>query len=135
MNKFRKFLSSWMTAGKVKYYTLLAFIMTPNFAHAAEEVGVQKVLKNLMGLFEVGAQALISGSFLIGLGFAAMAFFLFKGAGEPNGQNKGVWFSIVLCAVAAGGLMYLGASAYLFGDTLLGVDGTADSIDKTNYGL
>ncbi|QIR16522.1 hypothetical protein [Shewanella aestuarii] len=131
MNKLTKLLSN----ARIKYYTFFALILAPNMAHAEEVKGVQKVLKNLMGLFEVGAQALISGSFLIGLGFAAMAFFLFKGAGEPNGQNKGVWFSIILCAVAAGGLMYLGASAYLFGDTLLGVDGTADSVDKSKYGL
>lgn len=120
---------------KTLAYTLMTMALMPNYAHAANDKGVAKVLQNLMDLFQVGAKTIVSGSFVAGLGCAAYAFYLFKSAGEPNGQNKGVWFQIALFAITAGGLMYLGAASLLFGDSLLGADGTAESIDKKKYGI
>lgn len=132
--EYKKVLTN--KTSKICYASVALFFM-PGIAHAADvgSSGLIGVFKNLIEVMQVGAQAVIAGSFVLGLGFAALAFFLFKGAGEPNGQNKGVWFAIILSAVAAGGLMYLGASAYLFGDTLFNADGSAGSIDKTKYGL
>tara|TARA_R110002033_G_scaffold135713_4_gene175319 strand:+ start:10501 stop:10914 length:414 start_codon:yes stop_codon:yes gene_type:complete len=137
MKSLKSYLTKFNSKINAAYYLLIALMLLPGTANAAETPakGVQGILVNLQNLFQVGGETIIAGSFVVGLGFAGLAFFLFKGAGEPNGQNKGVWLSIILCAIAAGGLMYLGASAYVFGDTLFSSDGSAKSIDKTKYGL
>ncbi|MBO1897661.1 hypothetical protein HNW13_018140 [Shewanella sp. BF02_Schw] len=134
MKSIKGYLTKFTNKMNATYFAFVALMLMPGTANAAG-TGVQGILVNIQNLFQVGGQTIIAGSFVVGLGFAGMAFFLFKGAGEPNGQNKGVWLSIILCAFAAGGLMYLGASAYTFGDTLFNSDGSASSIDKTKYGL
>jgi hypothetical protein len=117
-------------------FTLFATLSTNAHAASGTDTGLIKVLKNLMELFKVGGETIIVGAFAMGLASVSYGFYLFRSAGEPNGQNKGVYFQIVLFFVAGAGLLYLGTMGVLAGQTLLGSDAkVGTSINSKDFGL
>jgi hypothetical protein len=126
------------TKYKVNLIVFTMFATLPAHAFAADgtDTGMIKVLKNLMALFKVGGETIIGGAFVMGLGSIGYAFYLFRTAGDPNGQNKGVYLQILLFLVAGAGLLYLGTMGVLAGQTLLGNDAkVGQSINAKDFGL
>lgn len=100
------------------------------------DTGLIKILKNVMELAKVSGQTIIIGAYAGGLASIAYAFWLFRTAGDPNGQNKGVYAQILLFGVAGAGLLYVGVMATLAGQTLLGTDAkTSTGINGSDFGL
>lgn len=123
-------------------YRLAAFVISSVFlsmpvqAAVTNDKGAIKILKNVMDLFKVGGQTVIVGGYLAGIASLLYAFWLFRSAGEQNGQNKGVYLQIVLFCIAGAGCLYLGVMGQLAGETLLGDDAkTSSGINNADFGL
>lgn len=122
-----------------EFYVLL-FTMTVSLPASAAttgtDTGLIKILKNIMELAKVSGQTIIVGAYAGGLASLAYAFWLFRTAGDPNGQNKGVYAQIALFGVAGAGLLYVGVMATIAGQTLLGTDAkTSSGINGSDFGL
>lgn len=137
MHKFKKLSEIFLNAKYKLMLALFTFMATmPAHAAVTNDSGVIKILKNIMDLAKVGSQTVIYVAFAGGVMSLAYAFWLFRSAGEPNGQSKGVYMQILLFCVAGGGLLYLGVMGTIAGETLLGTDAKeSSSINTSDFGL
>lgn len=114
---------------------VIAGLMVASNSHAAD--GLVGILENVGKVAQAGGQATVYIAMAAGIIFGFISFLILKSmGGQGASQQPGKVSGLVTTFIAAVFLIYYGATLEVGGETIFGgSNGTADSVNKGDFGL